>query len=161
MKLQHFILVFFTAFTCNITTIYSQSATVTAGGDIKNAIGSVSYSIGQSFYSNIENANITLTEGVQQAFEIYEAEGTATDNISLFIQTFPNPTTDELTLKFGSEIPENTTTLLYSAEGVLQSTVKIQQTETVFDFSGFADGIYYLKVQTNGSNLKIFRLIKN
>lgn len=160
MNIQYIILAFFTVLICNTTTLYSQSAILTAGGDNENNTGSVSYSIGQSFYSNVENANIALTEGVQQAFEIFEVEGTAIDNISLFIQTFPNPTTDRLTLQFSSDIPENTSSRLYSTEGMLLSTVIIQQKETVLDFSGLADGIYYLKILSNDSTIKIFRLIK-
>ena len=52
----------------------AQSGLVTTGGDIQGLNGSVSYTVGQVAVQSIEASAASLTEGVQQPYEIQTAD---------------------------------------------------------------------------------------
>ncbi len=49
---------------------FGQTSVNTAGGEVENTSGSVSYSIGQVAYTSVSNSNGSVSQGVQHAFEI-------------------------------------------------------------------------------------------
>lgn len=49
---------------------FGQTSVNTSGGTVSNPSGSISYSIGQVAYESIYNTSGSVSEGVQQAFEI-------------------------------------------------------------------------------------------
>lgn len=50
--------------------LFGQSGTLSSGGDVSNSSGSVSFSTGQTFYSNYtDNSGTSITEGLQQTFD--------------------------------------------------------------------------------------------
>ena len=83
---------------------YAQSAVTASGGVSSGNGGSVSYTIGQTFYSTNLGTSGQISEGVQQAYEIYdvtEVQNPISANISL--SAFPNPTSDFLTLRIDGD----------------------------------------------------------
>ncbi len=83
-----------------LTVLHTQESIPASGGDVSGSGGSASYSIGQVFYSTHTGADGSVSEGVQQPYEIsvvtsvVEAEG-----IDLVVSAFPNPVTDHLILR--------------------------------------------------------------
>ena len=68
-----------------ISGIYAQEAIPTSGGDASSNKGSVSYSVGQIVYSSNTATNGTVTQGVQQAYEIYVTTGIEETGINLSV----------------------------------------------------------------------------
>ncbi len=71
--------------------VFGQTSVNTAGGEVKNASGSVSYSIGQVAYTSVSNSNGSVSQGVQQAYQI------STLNVeekvfNFSLSVYPNPT---------------------------------------------------------------------
>ena len=72
-------------------TVQAQQATTTSGGDASGSGGTAAFSVGQVVYTANTNASGTLSQGVQQAYEIFTLSIKETElNISL--KVFPNPT---------------------------------------------------------------------
>jgi len=86
-----------------ISGIYAQEAIPTSGGDASSNKGSVSYSVGQIVYSSNTATNGTVTQGVQQAYEIYVTTGIEETGINLSVLAYPNPVINYLKLKLESK----------------------------------------------------------
>ena len=76
-------------------TVQAQQATTASGGDASGSGGTAAFSVGQVVYTANTNASGTVSQGVQQAFEIFTLSIKETElNISL--KAFPNPTLNNL-----------------------------------------------------------------
>ena len=82
----------------SFTLVHAQEASVASGGDASSNDGTVSYSIGQVVYTTHDGVNGTISQGVQQAYEIYSVGINAMPE-NMAMSVFPNPTTDNLTLQ--------------------------------------------------------------
>jgi hypothetical protein len=139
----------------------AQQNTVATGGNASSAGGSVSYSIGQIDYESSSNANGTVSQGVQQPFEIYPL---AVDELfsSLEINLFPNPTSDFIQLTIGdlSKV-ESLNYQLTDASGRLIQSARIQENNTQIDVQNLSSASYFLNVFVGDQPAKSFTLIKN
>jgi hypothetical protein len=134
----------------------------TSGGVATSATGSVSYTVGQVFYSYSAGENGSITEGVQQAFEI-EVD-TATDNtndIFLSCSLYPNPVSEHLILNIDSGKRKDIVYRLYSINGKLLETKPLCEKETKIQFGDYPSSTYYLQLFEGSSFLKSFKIVKN
>lgn len=144
---------------------YSQSLTVICGGDSNEGNGSFSYSCGQVFY-NIIGHNITLSEGVQQPFEIYEYEDDIIDDefSDISLSVYPNPTGNFLFLNVdGGDrvLDEDLECALFDGDGRLIRQNYIGEGENFLDVQTLVPAAYYLSVIYGGKKIKTFKVIKN
>src|SRR5665647_306998 len=87
-----------------LTHIYAQEVISTIGGDILGSGGSVSYSVGQTFYTYCAGLDGSIIQGVQQPYEIFIISGVSEiAEINLFMSTYPNPTNDFILLFVDNE----------------------------------------------------------
>ena len=75
-----------------ITVTFAQSAIVPVGGDAQNNNGSVSYTVGQIAIQTNGNESVSLSEGVQQPYEIMTVGVNDFPQITLNALVYPNPT---------------------------------------------------------------------
>lgn len=158
-KLKTIVIIIFISFVGNLR---AQESVNSSGGNAIGSAGEIEYSIGQITYNKNANGTSSVSQGVQQAFEISETLSTNnTENIELQLTAFPNPTTNYLTLSFGEK---NSTTIAYQLFDVtgkmLQSKSNLQNKETL-PMQKFSSGIYYLKVSEKNNIIKTFKIIKN
>jgi uncharacterized repeat protein (TIGR01451 family) len=73
------------------------------------------------------------------------------DNSS--IKLFPNPTNSTLTIQYGDKMPVSLK--VFNTVGKLVQTLEPAAEQTVLDMSGFADGVYFVKVDD-----KTFKIVK-
>jgi hypothetical protein len=142
-------------------TSYGQESLVSAGNSNTGSNGSISYSVGQIFYTTNIGTNGYLIQGVQQPFEISVISSDNTLNIDLLFSVYPNPTTDFLILKFEHQDNVNANYQLYNINGSLIKTGKISIGETKIEVVDLSNSIYILKVMLNGKSVKTFKIIKN
>ena len=138
---------------------YAQSGFVNAGGDMSNTFGSVNYSIGQLFTTEIINASGAMCEGVQQVNKNRVA--TIKEIESPDFSFFPNPTNGKITLKNTSSLTENNFYILVTdILGKKLHSQKMNQNETSLNLNELgANGIYLISVHSQEGNYLISKRV--
>jgi len=146
---------------CWCTFSNAQQAVSTAGGEATGAGGTVSYTIGQVACTTNTESEGTVTQGVQQPYEIFDI-GNAVDDygISLELSVYPNPASDYLMLKVKNYTSGNLTYQLYDANGKLLENKEVVDAETTIQMNELSPAIYYLKVNDNDTEVKTFKIVK-
>jgi len=143
------------------TSMIAQQTVSAAGGNATGAGGTVSYTIGQLVYTSNTGTNGTVTQGVQQPFEISVVTSiNEAKEISLEIVVYPNPATEFINLKIKSYEIENLGYYLYDINGSILKENKIESNETIISMQTLLPATYFLKVTDNNKTLKIFKIIK-
>ncbi len=131
----------------NLTGLQAQEAVTTGGGEASGSGGSVSYTVGQVTYTVHATDNGSLSQGVQQPYEIYVEVGMEdAAGIDLFCTSYPNPVMDILILEIGDFENQSLAYQLYNLEGYLIGSKEITGSVTTIFMGDLAPGIYFLKV---------------
>lgn len=141
--------------------LMAQQASVASGGNATGTGGTVSYSIGQVADKTQTGTTGTITQGVQQPFEIVTLSGEEFTNIALAAVVYPNPTVSNVTLKISNFSLENMDYQLFDIQGRLVQKGKISNEETVLEMERYAASTYILKVNSHSKELKTFKIVKN
>ena len=148
--------------------LQAQEVVLSSGGDATGAGGSVSYSVGQIVYTTNLGSSGSVSQGVQQAFEISVVSGIESAKyIGLECTTYPNPTSNFVTLKFSKELNQaNYTAVLYDFTGKVLLSKIINDSETTISMENLVPAAYLLKVMQvqeagNKIEIKTFKIIKN
>jgi len=140
-----------------------QTVTVSGGNGSGNG-GSVSYSVGQLFFMVHEGSSGTLSEGVQQPYEISVVTGIdKAERVDLRASAYPNPVSDYLVLSIENDDFENLEFRLFDVNGKLLSHGKITGREITIPMTGLTSGNYFLKVVQTipvPLDVKTFKIIK-
>ena len=142
--------------------VNKQQAIHAAKANAANLNSSVSYSTGQVVFTRKESSDGRVSEGVQQTYEISVVRGLVEENnfslVSLaFVpqeatdfaiesSIYPNPDIDYLTLSVDEKYLLKLSCELYTLDGDLIETKKIQALKTVFFMGNLPPEIYFLKV---------------
>jgi hypothetical protein len=139
----------------------AQNNSNASGGNATGSNGTVSYSVGQLTNQVYTGTTGSISEGVQQPFEISVVNGIddAAD-IQLNAIIYPNPTTDFIQLKIEKEKWIGTYYALYDQKGNMVKSDKINDKVTTIEMKSFAASAYFVKVFNNMSTLKTFKVIK-
>ena len=140
--------------------LLAQKNTVAAGGTALGSGGEVSYSIGQIDYTTISNASISLSQGVQQAYDIQVLSGIAVKEIDLRMAVYPNPAVNNLILSVSSELKPEMRYELFDLKGALILTNGIYSNETILNIQNLDNGCYTLRILQQSKGLKTFKIIK-
>lgn len=134
-----------------------------SGNDATGTSGTVTYSIGQLFYTYIGLSVYNVAQGIQHeesSKSLSTTENTVEPKIEIFI--FPNPTTDFVTLNTEGLEYENEpqSYQLYDLQGRLLIQNTIKQTETQINLNNLNASVYVLRVYANNKVLKTFKILK-
>lgn len=142
--------------------VSAQENINTSGGNTSGSVGSVAYSIGQTVYNTHTSTNASVSQGVQQPYEIsIVTEVKEAKDILLSFVVYPNPTTNLLKLKTNSYNNDNLTYYLYQLDSKILETKKIENAETSISMEHLASGVYFLKISELNKDIKTFQIIKN
>jgi hypothetical protein len=139
----------------------AQSNTTAAGGDAAGTGGSVNYSIGQVDYLVQTGSTGTVSQGVQQPFEIITVSNPEETNILLEATVYPNPVVEEIQLKVSYSNLAGMHYALYDIQGKLLEKENITSSQTQVVMKDLSSGTYLLTIFTNNSPVKQFKIIKN
>jgi hypothetical protein len=153
-------------------SMHAQEGSSAAGGKASGSGGSASYTVGQVVYTTNSGSNGTVSQGVQQAYEISVVNGIEqAKDITLQYTAYPNPTTNFLILKIeGSAAISQCNAFLYDLTGKLILKEIINGAETSISMENIASGTYFLKLlqtqniasgNTTQQEIKTFKIIKN
>jgi len=156
-----FKLIFILFFVLAWNRVQAQNSIASAGGNGTGTTGSISYTTGQVVYSEYSGTTGSVTEGVQQPFEISVPTGSEYTDFTLELSVYPNPVSDLLMLKTGDLCCQGLQYGLSDIAGRIISVEPINSEETSVSFSDLKAGIYFLKISLNGKEIKVFKIIKN
>jgi hypothetical protein len=141
--------------------LHAQESPTATGGDATGAGGTSSYTVGQVVYTTNTGSNGSVAQGVQQPYEISVTTGVNETTINLEMSVFPNPTTNYLQLKVGSEKLENLNFQLIDLQGKVIENKKVTAITSTINMEELPKAIYFLNVTKNNQLIKTFKVIKN
>jgi hypothetical protein len=151
----------FFLFTCTIA-IQAQSVNPASGGNATGTGGSISYSVGQIVYTTNIGSNGTVSQGIQQPYEISIVTALKnTEGITLECTIYPNPTIGVVNLVVKTKNSENLRFQLYDLNGIQIQEKKIGSEETEILMDSLIPSTYFLKVLRDNREIKTFKIIKN
>ena len=138
----------------------AQQSFVSSGGNASASSGSVSYSIGQLFYSNYQGAEFSLMEGVQQPYEIFmvEVDDYLLSDISFNI--YPNPVQDLLVISSTAAKSEYSYLLTDSKASILNSGI-ISSPSICLNMAAYQSGTYFVTIFMGKESVITYKIIKN
>jgi len=141
---------------------YAQSGTNASGGEGSGNGGKVSFSIGQTSYNSYKASNGSVSEGVQQPFEISVLSTQENmEGIQLAINAYPNPTSDHLTLSISNFDETNLSFQLFDIQGRMILNESITNSTTSISMTNLVASTYILKIFQKNKDLKTFKIIKH
>jgi hypothetical protein len=143
------------------TSIYlnAQSAVVASGGVVTSSAGSVSYSIGQVVYIGVSNTNGSISQGVQQTYQVATV-GILFADLDFSLSVFPNPTTNQITLEVGRYDNQSLNYVLIDNEGKQIQAIKVLDKQTNIDMSNFPAASYLMEVYQDNIKVQSFKILK-
>lgn len=158
---QQTILISFIASFLFTSNNYSQQATVVTGGSGSGSGGIATYSVGQIVYKSISGSGGSISQGVQQAYEITVLGKDGFTEINLVMTAYPNPTTDVVNLIVVNDKLNNLSYNLFDINGkIISKKSKITSAETSVSMQELNQGIYFLSINDNNKTIKTFKIIK-
>lgn len=144
------------------TGLFAQSQITASGGEASGSGGTASYSIGQTVYQTNNGNGGTVTEGLQQAYEIYSVTGVENTEIVLTqVSAYPNPVKHYLRLEVEMESVKDLSFQLYDIQGKVLQNQKLLGSEIQIDMSKYKPSSYFLIVISGNHSIKEFKIIKN
>ncbi len=149
-----------------LTGLQAQESVNTTGGNASGSGGSVSYSVGQVTYQTYTGTIGSVSQGVQQPFEISVVTGTEeAKGIKLLVSAYPNPASDYIILSIDENVKSgHDLTLLYyqlyDIQGKLLQNQEITESLTNIDMVSLVPATYYVKVIQGNKEVKTFKIIK-
>ncbi|MDY0104381.1 MAG: T9SS type A sorting domain-containing protein [Lentimicrobium sp.] len=144
-----------------LTGLHAQESVNAIGGNASGSGGSASYSIGQVVYITRTGPNGSVVQGVQQPYEISIVTAIEeTENVTLSVSAYPNPTADYLTLSIDKFDISNLSYQVYDLNGKLLQNKKIIGNQERIDMGHLVRANYFVKVIQNSRAIKTFKIIK-
>lgn len=137
---------------------FSQASPVTSGGEISGANGSISYSIGQVFYQSHEGV---VNEGNIQPYEIFKVTDIDEHLWNGSIETYPNPTTNDLFIKVDRTKIKSGEAVLYDIKGNIINRKELTSDEILLDMERLTPSVYMLCIYINKEKAKTYKIVKN
>jgi hypothetical protein len=134
----------------------AQETTTAAGGVIANNSIEANWTIGDLVSETLISNTTALTSGVSQPMlsVVLAIEDSQIDSISFF----PNPTDRLLNIVYDGTLPIILN--LFSNDNSAIVSLEVTNRNTVLDFSSFASGLYFLKLQDSSGKTNTYRIIK-
>ncbi|CAM3766300.1 T9SS type A sorting domain-containing protein [Flavobacterium gelidilacus] len=148
-------------FYLGMSNCYSQQSLTSSGGDLTGSNGSVAYSIGQIAYTTNTGSNGSVSQGVQQPYEISEV--LASEDFSELVNdliVYPNPSTDLLIINMSNRNGLELDYTIIDMTGKVLKSKKNIENETNIVVSDLPSSIYFLKITNKNKEVKTFKIIK-
>lgn len=145
----------------------SMMASVNASGNLATGnAGSVSYSIGQVFYTYEGDQEQSVAQGVQQAATTEQGEDLPedidTESPEISVLIYPNPATEFVTIATQGVGFQNDSSSyqLFNYQGKLIMQNSMHQDHTTIQINNLSSSIYILRVYVQNKLFKTFKIIK-
>jgi len=131
-----------------------------SGGEMSGNGGTISYSLGQVFYTNKVNSDYQVSEGVQQP-QVIIIEPVEEKLKTFKVTAYPNPVTNYFTIEASNYNERSLGYHLMDLTGRLIQQGDIDKSGARVDISNLPVAIYLLVITDNGHRIKTIKIIKN
>lgn len=145
----------FSLFLFFLVNLKAQKNVLSSGGDLKSNHGSVTFSIGEVFYTT-KGLSYNITEGLQQSFIINPIYTSA----SLHISIYPNPTNDLIFFKVENLNFFDLSYILYDLTGKIIMKGKVIDRKSFISLKELSSQTYILKCFRGTNEQNAFKIIK-
>lgn len=142
------------------STGIAQVCLPASGGDFDNSDGSVSFTLGQLFYTTENNSDGKVLEGIQQSYEVISTGVKNTEKVNIHISVYPNPVSHQLVLESEGYEECSLHFELYDAQGKILKNGKLQDNRTEINLNGYPSSVYYLCIIKEYRLIETFKIIK-
>lgn len=136
-----------------------QEAISSSGGNFNSSSYIVSYTLGETVITTLNQENLILTQGFQQTRLIVTAINEM-EGLTISINAYPNPVKDHLQITISEEPPNGSSYELFNIHGELIVKSQLNGRTTKVDFQSLVSSMYILRVIGNKQELKTFKIIK-
>jgi hypothetical protein len=144
---------------CSAKNSEAQQSVLSAGGEATGGTGTFSYSLGQLAFLTLAGTEASLTEGMQQPYEIL-FNGLNEPGFTLECLAYPNPADDFVHLKIENPGIKNLSYRLLTLNGLILGESVIKEKETIIPLSELSPGVYFLLVYENEVVVNTYKIIK-
>ena len=142
------------------TTMLAQESINTAGSNATGNGGTVSYTIGQISYNTDLGTNGSVSQGVQQAFEIFDLSTEELTETNFSAVIYPNPTTEYLTIEVKNLEFSLLNIQIFDSLGRVLQNKNTKDQKIVLDMKNLPSSTYYIKIELDNKILKSYKIIK-
>ena len=150
---------------CGLVSVYAQSSSVVAGGDVSESDVNVSYSVGLVVYTSFQSPEFYLSQGIQHpTLRMKEVVDTTSilGTPSFRVSVFPNPVVETLNLQLEEESRQlNGSFVLHTLWGEKIQGGPISSRQLSIPLSNYPEGIYLLQVYQGKELVKTYKIIKD
>lgn len=141
------------------TSLCAQQNTVSAGDSFSEPGGSASISIGQIDYVS-SGTSTTVSEGVQQTFDIKQNGTSIASEQGVYFNVFPNPTQDWIHIHV-ADLKETYSLSLFDANGrkLIQEQALLEN--HTISMAQMASGMYIVQIYDQKKPIHSIQIIKN
>lgn len=143
------------------SSVFGQRGAVTSGGSAIGTGGSVEYSIGQTNYTTLSSLSGTVTQGLQQPYEILIITGIEHKDIDLKMSAYPNPASDFVVLNLSIINYSDCEYVLQNIEGKVLIKNPITNNENQISLSEYNNETFLLSVIRSNQIVKTFKILKS
>jgi hypothetical protein len=162
-----FIVILFSYFVSSSQNNNTMETFNASGEDALGNAGSISYSIGQVFFTYIGESVYNVAQGVQQSNlsenkEVIDRPEDINDP-EVNVIVYPNPTTDYINIAMKDVDLDNgqNSYQLFNYQGKLIEQHKITDDRTQINLQHLSSSVYILQVFVKNKNFKTFKVLKN
>jgi hypothetical protein len=130
----------------------------TSGNSFNSGVSQLDWTLGEPATLTHNTGSNNLTQGFHQPNLSVTAINTIETTFSVDI--FPNPSTDHIQILF-KDLKTNVTIELFTSDGKLLESKKINDNEIRLDMSSYKAGAYLLSVKEEHSKTKNYQVIKS
>lgn len=150
-----------TIFIATLTaTSQAQEASVASGGQAVGSGGSVSFSVGQTFYIDQSSATSSITPGVQQPYHITWLSNPDRDVFPIELNVFPNPASDNLNITVAGPDTENIVCKIYDLLGNHLETFPIEAGSSQINIGHLTNAIYLFAIAQGNQTIQTYKIVK-
>lgn len=144
-----------------LSGLHAQQTILSANSNATGSEGTVTYSVGQVAYLTKSGTDGTITEGIQQPYEILYLTGIEEEKgITLECLIYPNPANRYVKLKIENHDINNLSYQLYNMNGLLLQNMKIGSEETFIPMEDLVKATYFLIITEKDKALRTFQIVK-
>ncbi len=156
-----------------LSGLHAQETVSASGGEASGSGGLASYTIGQLVYTMNTGTTGSVTQGVQQPYEISVVTGIPeAEGMDFSLSVYPNPASDFVILKIDASTPFGNSQgkllsicslwyQLYDNNGKLLKSKNVISEKTQIATNDLTPAIYFLKIIEKDKIIKNFKIIKN
>lgn len=141
--------------------VMAQQTMSSAFDNLSSTSGSVSYTVGQMLFTDLNNLDFQIYQAINIPIETFQKNNTSIVKKETSFCAFPNPCTDFVILKFNSIESTDLIYQLFDLNGNLMKQGAITWNKTRIELIDLPPSLYLVRILENQKEIENIKFIKN